>query len=85
MRTSPGPAGPLAVQGAAAHATICGDAARLLCRMLARMPWSLLRYSDRQRLDRALSRLENNVSLARTVLNPGADSAGQNTPTAVLR
>ena len=45
---------------------------RLLTHQLRRLDWSTLRFSEKRRLERALARLQNDVSLARTVTRADA-------------
>ena len=46
---------------------------RLLTHQLRRLDWSMLRFSEKRRLERALAKLQNDVSLARTITQ--ADTA----------
>ena len=52
------------------------EAARLLSRMLSRVEWERLRFAERQRLTRVLTRLESDITLAQTILvrtHPGSE------------
>ena len=46
---------------------------RLLTHQLRRLDWSTLRFSEKRRLERALARLQNDMSLAQTITQ--ADTA----------
>ena len=58
----------------AALALCCAETARLLSRTLARLPLGDLRFADRQRLARALLRLEDDLMAAKKAA-PGVGSA----------
>ena len=45
---------------------------RLLTHQLRRLDWNTLRFSEKRRLERALARLQNDVSLARTITRADA-------------
>ena len=51
-----------------ASALACRETARLLRRMLARLPWSLLPYAERQRLIGTIKNLSSDLSLALLIL-----------------